>query len=126
VETQKNVPVDIPAVENREAVNDAPSIGVYATRDGDRLAVIVISRRVPDFPIAGDDGRTTVTIDLPITGAASLTRIAQTGTHASTNLAGPQTRFEADEIAVPETLPTLTIEAMAPGMAQFFIFEGVR
>ncbi|MEL6799958.1 MAG: hypothetical protein AAFO80_08760 [Pseudomonadota bacterium] len=126
VETQKNVPVDIPAVENREAVSDAPSIGVYATRDGDRLAVIVISRRVPDFPIAGDDGRTTVTIDLPITGAASLTRIAQTGTHASTNLAGPQTRFEAAEIAVPETLPTLTIEAMAPGMAQFFIFEGVR
>ncbi|MEM9475611.1 MAG: carbohydrate binding domain-containing protein [Pseudomonadota bacterium] len=125
VETRKNVPVDIPAVEERPAVNDAPGIGVYATRQGDRLSVIVISRRVPDFPDAGDDGRTTVTVDLPISSAASLTRIAQTGTHASNNLSGPQTRFEPQSLPVPDSLPQLTIEALEPGKAALFVFEGV-
>lgn len=125
VETVQNVPVDIPAVENREAVDDGPSIGVYATRNGDRLSVIVISRRVPDFPVAGDDGRTTVTIDLPITAATSLTRIAQTGTHASTNLNGPETRFEAAEMPLPTAPSQLVIEAMDPGKAAIFVFEGV-
>ncbi|MEL6645078.1 MAG: carbohydrate binding domain-containing protein [Pseudomonadota bacterium] len=125
VDVRDMVTVDLPEVENRPAVSDAPAIGVYATRQGDRLSVIVISRRVPDFPQAGDSGITDVRIDLPISTAQSLTRIDQTGTHASTNLTAPQTRFEATDISVPDTLPQLFIEGLEPGKATFFIFDGI-
>lgn len=57
----------------RRALPQAPLVSVYAALDGDRLTVFLLSRKLDNFPIAGDDGFTPVTIKLPFAQAKKTT-----------------------------------------------------
>ena len=63
-------------------------------------------------------------VDLPITGAQTLTRYRETGDFRAENFTGPQTRIAADPIAVPAEAGHLEIPALPPGSAEIYVFEG--
>lgn len=125
VDTMKVPRVDLQASRNRVAVEGAPLIAAYATRAGERLTLIVISRRVPGLPTAGD-GNTSVTVDLPINGAERLIQISQSGTWLSHNADQQGSRLEGYELDIPSTLPRLEISEIPPGETLIYVFEGVR
>ncbi|MEO0689787.1 MAG: hypothetical protein AAFY51_05735, partial [Pseudomonadota bacterium] len=125
VETLASPVVDLSASGRRSAVGEGPLISAYATRSGDRLAVFVLSRRVPGYPDPDHSGETDVTIDLPISSAESLTRVTQTGEWNSHNVDGLGSELQSDEVAVPDTLPQLSISALPPGETVIYLFEGV-
>src|SRR5436190_2141655 len=52
--------IDLPAHHRRTAVKDGPLTAVYATRRADRMNVFVMSRKLANYPTAGDDGYTPV------------------------------------------------------------------
>jgi hypothetical protein len=72
------------AVGRRAAMAQAPEVAVYATRDGDRLAVIAISRKL--------EGTTPTTLRLPITAARQVTLHTLTGDPRANNLDSEQVR----------------------------------
>ena len=117
--------VDLPSVSRREAVDDAPLIGVYATRKADRLSVVVMSRRVPDFPTAGDDGRTSVTVELPMSKAGSVTRFRMTGGYAAHNVDRRSVEVVSEPMPMPETPGLLEIPDLPPGETYIYVFDGV-
>lgn len=81
---------DLKSFERRKGVADAPLAAVYATRKNNRHAVIVISRKVPDYPFAGDAGFTPTTIDLPFARAGKLTLYRMAGEPRANNLLSPR------------------------------------
>jgi len=48
-------------------------VAIYATRRDGRYVIFVLSRAIPHYPLASDDGFTPVTIDLPLHGRTSIT-----------------------------------------------------
>lgn len=117
--------MDLPKIARRSAVADAPMAAAYATRRGDRLSVVVISRRVPGVP-PGSDAGLSVSIDLPIRSAARLTRYRQSGDYSAENYSSDQTRILAEPLAVPADPSRLEIAAMPPASAEIYIFDGVE
>jgi hypothetical protein len=90
---------DLKPFERRKAIKDAPLAAVYATRKDDRHAVIAISRKIPDYPFAGDDGFTPMTIDLPFARARKLTLYRLSGDPRANNLLSPRNvRIEKVEL----------------------------
>ena len=126
VETRKVPTIDLSAARRREAVEDGPLVAAYATRTESRLALFVLSRRVPGYPDPSHDGTTSVSVDLPITNALTLTRISQTGDWKSHNVDHLGSRLLSESLPVPHTLPRLEIPALPPGKTFAYIFEGIR
>lgn len=86
-----SVPVtDLKPFERRKGASNVPLATVYATRKNNRHALVVISRKVPDYPFAGDDGYTPVVVDLPFDRAGSLTLYRMTGEPRANNLLSPR------------------------------------
>ena len=65
---------------------NAPLAAVYATQQGSRLSLVVLSRKVAGFPVAGDDGSTPVTVDLPLERARSITLYRMRGAAEANNV----------------------------------------
>jgi hypothetical protein len=124
VETLRVPKIDLPAAQRREAVSNGPLVAVYATSSDDRLVLFIISRRVPGYPYVDHDGSTTVTVDLPITRAESMTRISQSGNWKSHNVDTEATRLVSENLPVPKTLPVLTVPSLPPGETMIFVFDG--
>jgi hypothetical protein len=125
------VPVrDMAKHKRREAVRDAPLVAVYALRSrteaGPRLSLVLISRRVPGYPDPQDDGRTRVTVDLPIIGAGRLTEWQLSGRYDSTNADGPEAVLEQRDLPVPDSLPRLTVPELPPGKAMVLVFDAIE
>jgi hypothetical protein len=129
-----SVPVsDLKSFERRKGVANAPLAAVYATRKGDRYAVVVISRKVPDYPLAGDDGYTPVTVELPFARARSLTLHRMTGDPRSNNLLSAQNvkieRIELGEVAQGHLVVNAASGAddrgLPPASTFVYVFEGV-
>ncbi|MFV0332910.1 MAG: hypothetical protein ACK5JR_02400 [Tropicimonas sp.] len=116
----------LPEGRNRRAIRKAPLVDAYATRDGDRVTLILVSRRVPGYPDPGDDGNTAVTVDLPFASAGRVTRHVQTGAWNSTNLKGREVSLVAEDVPPTDVLPQLTLPVLKPGSTVFYVFEGVR
>lgn len=57
----------------RAALPKAPLVSVYSALEGNRLSVFVLSRKLDNFPIAGDDGFTPASITLPFKNAKKAT-----------------------------------------------------
>lgn len=115
---------DLPKVRRRSARDDAPMAAAYATRRGDRLTVIVVSRLAPGHP-AGSDGRMSVQIGLPVIAAQRLTRYRQSGDYAAENYTSEQTRIVSDEIGLSADPGTLEIADLPPASAEVYVFDGV-
>ena len=47
---------DLPATSRRAARPNAPMTAAYASRQGNRYSVFVLSRKLDNYPVAGDDG----------------------------------------------------------------------
>lgn len=109
---------DLPKMGWRPEMAGAPMAAAYAARKGDRLTVTVISRQVTEGPLP-------VRVDLPISGAKSLTRYHATGSYTSENTREEQTRLQSETLPVPADPGRLDIPALAPASAEIFVYEGV-
>ena len=125
---------DLPPVARRPAVSGAPQVAAYATRSGDRLTVVLLSRRVPGYPEPDSDGFTPVRVDLPIRSAARLTLHRMTGPHDAHNLETEAVRVETLDLAVPAAADRLIVgpdtgadgRGLPPASALVYVFDGVR
>lgn len=114
---------DLPKMGWRKEMTDAPMAAAYASRRGNSLIVTVVSRAVPDVP-AGNSGRMSVQVDLPITAAKAVTMYHATGDFTAQNTDGQQTRIEREALGVPEDVATLTIPDMPPASARIYVYDG--
>jgi PKD repeat protein len=57
----------------RAALPNAPLVSVHAYAKEDRVTVFLISRKLDNFPVAGDDGYTLATVKLPFAKARKIT-----------------------------------------------------
>lgn len=117
--------VDLEERNRRHAVENGSLISAYATRSGDRLSLIVISRRTPNNPTQGS-GNTALTVDLPIGYAESLTVYSQTGDWQSHNVDQQGSFLVSERSIVPSTLPRIVIENLPPGEMLMYVFDGIR
>lgn len=136
VQTLSVPTADTVATRRRQAVADAPLAAVYATRDGDRVALYCISRRVPAFPDPGDDGYTEIEVRLPFTRAASITLHRLTGEPTDTNIFQENVAVEQTSID-PSTLGGDGVfrintrtggdeRGLPPSETYLYVFEGVE
>jgi hypothetical protein len=120
--------------DRRETVDKAPMIAAYATRKGDRLNVFVLSRKVPDYPVADDDGFTPVTLELPISSAKKLTLHRMSGSPKDNNLLSDNVRVERIELPAEAAKQRFIIDASTGGDARglqaastyLYVFEGIE
>ena len=117
---------DLPPVSWRSGVSGAPLVGLYAAREGDRLTLTAISRRVPGWPEPGATGATEVVVDLPFAHAARATRRRLTGDYAADNILSEAARPVVEPLP-PDWLAQgrLVIPALPPGVAEVYVFEGI-
>ena len=129
-------PVTLPTdklegTKTRKAVDGAPLTSVYATRKGKRYAVFVLSRKMDNYPYAGDDGFTPVTLELPFKSAGRITLYKMAGDPRATNLDGDQVRIEKQEIPSGAFSPTFVLNAargaddrgLPPAATFLYVFE---
>ncbi len=119
---------DVPEMGRRKAMQDVPMAAAYAVRKEDSLVVVVVSRNVPGVPDKQGtmDGRMSVQFELPIRGAARLTRYRESGDYRAQNYTRPETRITPEEIAVPADPARLEIADLAPASAEIYVFEGAE
>ena len=131
----RSLPVDrLDGTKTRKAMDAAPLTGVYATRNGDRYSVFVLSRKLDNFPYAGDDGFTPVTLRLPFKSARSITLYKMTGDPRATNLDAENVKIQAQAIPVKDFSPDFALNAargaddrgLPPGATFLYVFEGTR
>jgi len=118
----------------RRDVRNAPQIAVYATRDGDRVNVFVLSRRIPGHPDPEEDGCTPVEIALPFAAAQSLTVHRMAGPYDAHNIESDAVKIERRPLPAPADASRLRVDAatggeacgMPPASALLYVYEGVR
>ncbi len=129
--------VEVPQIELQSPkagkTTRSPAVAAYATRNKNRVAVILISRKLAGHPDPDDTGFTPVTVDLPFRSAQAITLHRMSGEATAHNL-------HADNVTV-ETLPLgkhwrgqqLHVDPSTGGAAQglppssvfLYVFEGV-
>lgn len=129
--------VEVPQIELQSPkagkITRSPAVAAYATRNKNRVAVILISRKLAGHPDPDDTGFTPVTVDLPFRSAQAITLHRMSGEATAHNL-------HADNVTV-ETLPLgkhwrgqqLHVDPSTGGAAQglppssvfLYVFEGV-
>ncbi|MBY8978153.1 hypothetical protein KHP62_20250 [Rhodobacteraceae bacterium NNCM2] len=117
---------DLPGTRRRAEVDDAPLVSLYATRQGDRLALIVVSRQLPGFPDPDSDGHSRVVIDLPVNSAQRLRRLSLSGRYNDHNVKDEAVRLIEEDLGRPTGLPRLEIDDLPPGEALIYVLEGVN
>jgi hypothetical protein len=118
----------------RAAVRRAPLVSAYATRRGDRVNLFVISRRIPGYPTADDDGCTPTEIELPFRTARNLTLHRMDGAYDATNVRREETRVEHLGLTPPVDLSRFALDrnvgaadcGLPPASAFLYVFEGVE
>ena len=124
----------LPATERRRAISNAPLAAVYATQQGSRLSLVVLSRKVAGFPVAGDDGFTPVAVELPLEGARSITLYRIRGAAEANNVSALNVKLERLEI--PGALAGRRFQLNAasgaddrglpPAATYLYVFEGIE
>ena len=133
VETESVPTIDLPGFKRRQETPDAPLAAVYATKEGDRLTLYVLSRKVPNYPKQGDDGYIPVTVDLPISNAEEITLHKLTGDHTAQNFDSHEVSIETQGIPLSAASSTFSINAatgaddrgLPPASSFIYVFEGV-
>lgn len=125
VEIERVPHADLAEAPRRVAIKNAPLVVAYATRQDDRVAVFLLSRRIPGMPDGGD-GVTEVTLDLPFTRADRVRRFRTTGHYNQNNLQAENIKIEERVLERTSGLDRFNAGKLAPGSTQLFVFEGVR
>ena len=125
---------DLKAFSQRQATKNAPLAAIYATRKENRYSLFVLSRKVPDYPVRGDDGYTPVNVELPFSGAKSITLYRMTGAPDANNLLGDNVRIEKLEIPSSNLGRRFSLNAetgadergLPPASTFLYVFDGVN
>ncbi|MFO8006137.1 MAG: hypothetical protein R6V05_00210 [Candidatus Brocadiia bacterium] len=126
--------MDLRGFRRRKAVEDAPLAAVYATREGDRVGLFIVSRKIPDYPVTGDDGYTPVTVELPFSEVESITLYRMAGDARANNFHERQVEVETEAIPVTEfsaqfrlnEAPGAEDRGLPPAATFLYVFEGVN
>lgn len=118
------VPVTSAEAVGRRAASDAlPEAAVYATRSGDRLAVMAISRRL--------DGAIPMTLGLPVVAARSVTLHTMSGEPRANNLDSEQVRVVSTTLPAAIAGREFPLDAahgapqgLPPAGVLVYVFEG--
>ena len=128
-----SLPTDkLDKTKTRPAMEGAPLTGIYATRNGDRYCVFVLSRKLDNFPYANDDGYTPVTLHLPFNSAKKITLYKMEGDPRATNLDAENVKIQTQEISAKEFSQTFVLNAargaedrgLPPAASYLYVFEG--
>ena len=122
---QQSAPtIDMPAHKRRKAMNDIPLISCYATRRGQRLNLFILSRKLDNYPVPGDNGITPVTIKLPLKSAAKITLFSMTGDPRNHNLDRQEVKIEKKTVKSGLQDGVFTVEeGIPPGATLLYVFE---
>lgn len=130
-ETQEVPVVTLPKFRRRQAVEDAPLAAVYATRKGSRYSVFVISRKIPNYPVRGDDGYTPVTIDLPFDKVRGITLHRMVGDPRAQNFNAHEVKLETVQVPVSQFARSFRLNGargahdlgLPPASTLLYVFE---
>ena len=125
---------DLPATQVREQVKGAPMVVAYATREADRYSVFLLSRKLDNHPVPGDDGCTPVTLNLPFTNPKSITLYKMAGDPRAHNLDADRVKVERMEVRVSAFSDRFvlsdqtgaTARGLPPAATFLYVFEGVQ
>jgi hypothetical protein len=124
---------DLKPFERRKGMASAPLAAVYATRAGNRYAVLALSRKIPQYPVSGDDGYTPLKIELPFTEARTVTLYRVSGEPMANALISGDTSIEKMELTGLPAGRVFSIDAasgadergLPPASAFLYVFDGV-
>lgn len=125
---------DINAFGRRQTIRNAPLAAIYATRRADRYSLFVLSRKIPGYPVGGDDGYTPVSVDLPFGETRSITLYRMTGDPYANNLQSDQVKIEKVEIPPSQFRKRFSLNAetgadergLPPAATFLYVFDGVK
>lgn len=117
----------------RKAMPDAPMVSLHASTEGDRLTIFLVSRKLDDFPIAGDDGFTPVTLQLPVKDARKITLHRLTADPRVDDRFNEHVQVETIEVPADRFNGTLPVNETTGGSARglppasiyMYVLEGV-
>ncbi len=133
-ETESVPTADLAQFKRRQGVEDAPLAAVYASREGDRLTLFVLSRKIPNFPIEGDDGFIPVSVELPFTEFESLRVLRMAGSHTAHNIFSEEVAFEEMQMPSGRFDGNFVLNArvgaddrgLPPASTLVYVFEGTN
>ena len=136
VKTDSVPTLDIPAFKRRKAIEGAPTVAAYATRDGDRVNVFLVSRNYPGYPEGFGDGYTPAGLRLPFTKADKITLHRATGAPEDHNLDGEKVRLAAVPVPPAARRPAGRFvvgpetggdaRGLPPAEVYLYVFEGTN
>ncbi len=133
-ETVSTPGADLRPYQRRQGVKNAPLTAVYATQKGRHVSVVAISRKVPGYPHVADEGYTPMTIDLPFTGAKSITLFRMQGDPKSNNVIAENVKVEKVDIAASSFKGRLIlnqafgadVRGLAPAATYLYVFNDIE
>ncbi len=133
VDTLQVPTADLEAYKRRKAVKDAPLAACYATRRGDRVNVFLLSRKLDNYPVPGNDGYTPVTIELPFNRTKKLTLYKIAGDPRATNIEAEHVRIETVALPIEVFTNPFVINdrtgadprGLPPAATLLYVFEGI-
>jgi hypothetical protein len=134
VKTRQAPTVDLPKWRRRAGMDNAPLVGCYATREGDRVTLFVLSRKFPGYPVADDDGYTECTVELPFTKCKSATLYRMAGDPTAHNLDAKEVEFERVELAAGAVKQRFPVDettgadrrGLPPAATLIYVFQGTN
>lgn len=124
---------DLHAFQRRPAQKNAPLTAIYATKKENQYNVFIMSRKVPEYPLAADEGFTPVSFDLPFKRAKKITLYRLAGDLRANNLL-------KDDVSIERVDLTSTVfnsrfivnkengadsRGLPPGATFLYVFENV-
>jgi PKD repeat protein len=140
VETVSTPKWDFPAYEaldnttrvKRDALPGSPLVGVYASAAGDRVTLFLLSRKLDNFPVTGDEGFTPATVKLPFAKAKKVTLHKLAGDPRTNDLFEELHKVETIALDLKGFSGTLTVNdktgadarGLPPASVFCYVFEG--
>ncbi|MCC6580779.1 MAG: hypothetical protein IT440_10080 [Phycisphaeraceae bacterium] len=125
---------DLPRTARRDAMPDAPMVAAYATRQGDRVNLFLLSRKLNGYPSRLDDGFVPVKVTLPFTQAQRITLHAMTGDPRANNLDAANVTIQTRDIPAAAFHGELIVNdatgvdarGLPPASVLLYVLEGVK
>jgi len=115
----------LPAYQRRKKISNAPQVAAYATRDGDRFTLTVISRRVPGHSSTRGGADTDVLVDLPFSSAAGIEVVRFNAPYDAENTRAANAVLVREPHEASGDLARFDAGVIPPGQAVMYIFTGV-
>jgi len=126
--------IDLPAIGRLKPIPAAPLVATYATRQKKQYFVALVSRKVPDYPLVGDDGYTPVRLDLPFKKAAKVRAFQFDGAFDAHNVDADTLHLQERQVPRQWVKQSVLLDSsggfdprgLPPGQTILLVFENVR